>query len=47
MKATRCRFDSATRVRRRVAIGDARRGGAGWAVAAQVLPKEGDDPRVG
>jgi hypothetical protein len=30
MKATRCRFDSATRAQRRVTVGGARHGGTGW-----------------
>jgi hypothetical protein len=46
MKATGCRFDSATHARRRVTVGGASRSGAGRAVAARVLFEEGDDPRV-
>jgi hypothetical protein len=33
MKTTRCQFDSATRLRRRVAVGGARRGGGSSGVA--------------
>jgi hypothetical protein len=44
MKATGCRFDSATHVWRRVRVGGARHGSTGRAVAAQVLSEKGDDP---